>query len=426
MIRYETHTIPNRIISDAKQKTRRITFSKENRVTPRMASTLIVITSRLYHEKQWSGLVHASIAMIPIFWEWRCSTWTEHVLVCWSGFVRLDHLVGWFRGSETLSMVRVPTRQTLFWCADSGVNFHDFGSCSVDVATLLLGVCLGWHWFKFTEGILHCFGSLDLAKLTQKVYLDMVPGVSLCWLLRMSLLRCLYRFSNLFSRLLGSVQRLFDWLSVHPYLFNVHRRVVSNFEQNAQVWSMYRQGSSLKKKTELQTSRKGGRVLVTSLLTQHVQEAPLHHWNLNTLRSNTFPWCLIGYCTGHREPTETKSCRVVLSPFPCRVASVCLFSWSWGTSIFSFLCAQRCLVEYLVLLSCLTQKQSFDSSSPVFRSLCGLPPLVFQIQNIHTFINALYHMAPVLITWKRTKRLHKKDAEVVECALRSTSQFSER
>ena len=47
---------------------------------------------------------------------------------------------------------------------------------------------LGWHLFIFTEGIIDCFGSVGLAKLTQKVFLDMVPGVSLCWVLGMSLL----------------------------------------------------------------------------------------------------------------------------------------------------------------------------------------------------------------------------------------------
>ena len=141
-----------------------------------------------------------------------------------------------------------------------------------------------------------------------------------------------------------------------------------------------------------------------------------------------FPSVPIGFCTDHPEPTGTKSCEVVLSPFPCRVASVCLFSWSWGISILFVLAvlrAQRCLVQCLVLLSCLTQKQSFDSSSPVFRSLYVLPLSVPpDPKNNHSFMKSLYYIAQVLITLKH-QCLLKKDAEVVENILRSTIKSSE-
>ena len=147
----------------------------------------------------------------------------------------------------------------------------------------------------------------------------------------------------------------------------------------------------LERKAELRTSRKGERASVISPLTQPVQEAPLHHWNQSTLRSSL-----------SRDVLSDTAQAILSQRRRSRGESFCLrfhvvqhmsaFSHDPGVPAFySFLCAQRCLVQYLVLLSCLTQKQSFDSSSPVFRSLYGLPLLVPpDPKNNHTFMNALY------------------------------------
>ena len=320
---------------------------------------------------------------------WRYCTWTEHVLVCRSGFVRL--LLVDFAGVGHCLWYGCRLERR---CLDALTVASTFMTSGIFLSMSPLypwAAFLGWPLFIFTEEILDCFGSLGLVSLTQKGVLGhgswckSLLGIGkVAPPLSVSFSKCVCEAARFSARLVRLIEKETD--TQKCALLDLFICICSIFiEEWCQILNRMHgydpctdSVRSLKRSwvTDIQKRRTSISVISTHSIRSRSSSSTLGLKYTSFQHSPSVP---IGFCTEHPMPSGTKSCEVVLSPFPCRAAIVCLFSWSWGTSILLVLAvlrAQRCLVQCLVLLSCLTQKQSFDSSSPVFRSLCRLPVLV--------------------------------------------------